>query len=741
MSIMLRKLFFVALFFAFITLAINSLQLVPKTFAQVFQENDNRRYEDKETVPIHLSDKRKLVIWGLNPNIMYKLELHHGKNEKIMQYNIYYYDQQNCNPVTFKDFKGEENFKTEAYSLESCEWESKNMYLVMTGVLDISKLGLTKDNIYNNIYNLTIKARINNKWEIKRTVFYKVVDDPTITLSNTSIVAGARETVTLEGLTPNTTYTLQLYLENLNPVNNFKTTFTTANESFCVNYAQVGGGFKMSSCTFNKKNQSFTAVIEIDTTNYNCSPIEKRDQESNSCILGLWSRDNQEYPLASSGFIVTANPNLPVKVEVSPNPGYEGQDVKISARGCPEGTKVHFEWYKGKKTNGDGTSKNNNPDDPIVENNGKATFTKNNFSSEKGAFETQEYRVVATCSDGRSGETTFGIINTDTEKLDDIVVTFDPSFIEPNTPFDIVFNVLFNDPDHYFCWYYMIQNDKGEYYWPKKEGQEFNCNKDLPYLLYSSNETVPENAYAASQYWWPVGTSTVNNTYNITTQEEATGLPEGDYELLVGYSAAYGYGLKSFPFSVCARQNQNQKKCMDNGEVPVPPPPIPCEKGFDENNNEIDLSNLSNQIAEQLRTINKEQQRPEEERSEKYNTKEKMDQAKIDLNNLIADFNEQSRKIVRCTAIRTPFGAISTDAGNFIKDLLRVLLSISGGIVLLLIIRSGYQLMTSQGNPEKITEAKDRITSAIIGLLFLIFSLVILEVIGVDIFNIPGFSG
>ncbi|GIW62172.1 MAG: hypothetical protein KatS3mg089_1024 [Patescibacteria group bacterium] len=102
---------------------------------------------------------------------------------------------------------------------------------------------------------------------------------------------------------------------------------------------------------------------------------------------------------------------------------------------------------------------------------------------------------------------------------------------------------------------------------------------------------------------------------------------------------------------------------------------------------------------------------------------------------------ENQKKIVKCAGVITPFGAFSSEPGKFIKDLLRVLLSISGGIVLLLIIRSGYQLMTSQGNPEKITEAKDRITSAIIGLLFLIFSLVILEVIGVDILNIPGFSG
>lgn len=46
--------------------------------------------------------------------------------------------------------------------------------------------------------------------------------------------------------------------------------------------------------------------------------------------------------------------------------------------------------------------------------------------------------------------------------------------------------------------------------------------------------------------------------------------------------------------------------------------------------------------------------------------------------------------------------------------------------------------MTSQGDHEKVKEAREILTSAIIGLLFLIFSLVILEVIGVDLLHIPG---
>lgn len=88
----------------------------------------------------------------------------------------------------------------------------------------------------------------------------------------------------------------------------------------------------------------------------------------------------------------------------------------------------------------------------------------------------------------------------------------------------------------------------------------------------------------------------------------------------------------------------------------------------------------------------------------------------------------------------TAIGEISTDPVGFVKSIFGIILSLSGGIALLLIILSGYKLMFSQGNPEKAQEAKETLTAAIVGLLFIIFSLVILQVIGVDILRIPGFE-
>jgi hypothetical protein len=94
----------------------------------------------------------------------------------------------------------------------------------------------------------------------------------------------------------------------------------------------------------------------------------------------------------------------------------------------------------------------------------------------------------------------------------------------------------------------------------------------------------------------------------------------------------------------------------------------------------------------------------------------------------------------KCPSLTTAIGSIKTEPGDFITNLLRILLSISGGIALIIIIYAGYRFMISRGDPEAIGHAKELMTSAIIGLLFLIFSLVILEVIGVDILQLPGFS-
>ncbi|MDO8621002.1 MAG: hypothetical protein Q7R31_01860 [Candidatus Levybacteria bacterium] len=94
-----------------------------------------------------------------------------------------------------------------------------------------------------------------------------------------------------------------------------------------------------------------------------------------------------------------------------------------------------------------------------------------------------------------------------------------------------------------------------------------------------------------------------------------------------------------------------------------------------------------------------------------------------------------------CSAVDTGLGIdIKTNPEDLVKSVFGIILSLSGGIALILIIISGYQLIFSQGNPEQVKAAQEQLTSAVVGLLFIIFSLVILQIIGADILKIPGFK-
>ncbi len=64
-------------------------------------------------------------------------------------------------------------------------------------------------------------------------------------------------------------------------------------------------------------------------------------------------------------------------------------------------------------------------------------------------------------------------------------------------------------------------------------------------------------------------------------------------------------------------------------------------------------------------------------------------------------------------------------------------LRLAGLYVFLCIIYSAIQIQFARGNPEKIKSEKERITSCIIGLLVIIFSVFILKIVGVNILGIP----
>lgn len=101
--------------------------------------------------------------------------------------------------------------------------------------------------------------------------------------------------------------------------------------------------------------------------------------------------------------------------------------------------------------------------------------------------------------------------------------------------------------------------------------------------------------------------------------------------------------------------------------------------------------------------------------------------------------------------INTAFGCIrlfdanvittgGADISVFLSWILTWAIGLGGGIAFLLIIWAGFMIMTSSGDPERLKAGQELLTSAIMGLIMLIFSLFILEFIGVDILDIPGFG-
>lgn len=89
----------------------------------------------------------------------------------------------------------------------------------------------------------------------------------------------------------------------------------------------------------------------------------------------------------------------------------------------------------------------------------------------------------------------------------------------------------------------------------------------------------------------------------------------------------------------------------------------------------------------------------------------------------------------------TALGCIpASDLNEFVGWILGKLIFVASGIAFLLMAFGALQILTSAGNPEKVKAGQELITSALSGLLFIILSLFLLKLIGVDILHIPGFG-
>lgn len=97
----------------------------------------------------------------------------------------------------------------------------------------------------------------------------------------------------------------------------------------------------------------------------------------------------------------------------------------------------------------------------------------------------------------------------------------------------------------------------------------------------------------------------------------------------------------------------------------------------------------------------------------------------------------------------TQLGCISTDLGDFsnretqgsvVNFVLRAIFNVSGGIAFLYLIYGAYVIMTGRGDPMRLNQGRSIIFGAVFGLIFVVLSTLILNLVVGDILKIPGFS-
>jgi len=84
----------------------------------------------------------------------------------------------------------------------------------------------------------------------------------------------------------------------------------------------------------------------------------------------------------------------------------------------------------------------------------------------------------------------------------------------------------------------------------------------------------------------------------------------------------------------------------------------------------------------------------------------------------------------------TALGPISTNPGEFAQKILNIAIGLAGGIALILMVIGSIRVLTSSGDQQRLAGGRDMIVAAIAGLLFLIFSVLILRFIGIQILDI-----
>lgn len=97
----------------------------------------------------------------------------------------------------------------------------------------------------------------------------------------------------------------------------------------------------------------------------------------------------------------------------------------------------------------------------------------------------------------------------------------------------------------------------------------------------------------------------------------------------------------------------------------------------------------------------------------------------------------------------TTIGCFSTDlssftetgaAGSVTQRLLTIIFSIGGGIAFIYLLYGSFLIMTSRSDPERLNHGKKTIYGALLGIIFTLSAVFIVNTIGSSLLKIPGFE-
>jgi len=79
-------------------------------------------------------------------------------------------------------------------------------------------------------------------------------------------------------------------------------------------------------------------------------------------------------------------------------------------------------------------------------------------------------------------------------------------------------------------------------------------------------------------------------------------------------------------------------------------------------------------------------------------------------------------------------------AGTVVQSILNIVFSIAGGVAFLYLIYGSFIIATSQADPERLNYGRRLVTGAIVGLVFTLSSVLIVNFIASNILKVPGFG-